>query len=164
MKKLLFLLVLCLNFLCSQSQIHVIKTKTSPNNNGDNLHRIANDFSKEVGNKLKEFYPAKVENVSVKLTVINGMLNLTYSAQITKCSKKESQFYFDHRGGLSARNKISDAVSNSTQRAKKQKTDFIYILEKNYSDIKIVSKNIDKVKYLNSYWVICEFFITYCDK
>ncbi len=159
MKKIICLLILCFNFLCGQSQIYVTKTKTSSNNNGDNLHKIANEFSKEVGNKLKELYPAKINNISVKLKVVNGMLSLTYIAQIIKCNKQEAQYYFDHRGALSASNKKLNALNNAKSRVEQQKTEVVFEFKKFYNNVTVVSQNIDQIEYSGMFWVINELFI-----
>ncbi len=159
MKKLTYFFAFCLSFQYSQSQTVVTKTRTSPNNNNDYLHRVANEFSNEVGDKLKELYPAKLKKVSVKLEVINGMLSLTYTAQIIKCSEQEAQYYFDHRGSLSADVKSLYALNNAKSRTEEQKTEVVSVFQKVYGNVIVVSQNTDQVQYKGYYWVIYESFI-----
>ncbi len=159
MKKLICFFAFCLSFQYSQSQTVVTKTRTSPNNNNDYLHKIANDFSSEVGYNLKKLYPAKLKKVSVKLEVINGILSLTYTAQIIKCSEQEAQYYFDHRGSLSTDVKSLHALNNAKSRAEEQKTEVVSVFQKVYGNAIIVSENTDQVQYKGYYWAIYESFI-----
>lgn len=103
-----------------QQTIHVVKTRTSPNNNNDFLHRIANEFSSEVGSKLKSNYPSTVDNIDVKCSWNGNEFVLTYSCDIIKCEVGEHFLYFDHRGGMAISQNKQTAITTSSNNAKQQ--------------------------------------------
>lgn len=111
MKKTLIALTLTL-LLCGQSQvfaqdtfehrIYVKKSAAYPDNNGDRLHKISNDFADEVGDMLKEHYPMKilVSSLSIKMECYHDTVRLTYQVQLINCSKDSAQYYFKHSGSM----------------------------------------------------------------
>ena len=159
MKKLLCFLVLVLMSANVRPQVLVVKTRQATNNNRDSLHKVANDFSREVGLKLKELYPAKVSNISVKLESQNGVLSLTYKAQISRCSQEEAKYYFDHRGSLSMSHDQLSAVIDARKRTDNQKYEVLAEFMNNYRDVLVISQNSDQTQHLGNYWVINEIFV-----
>ncbi len=158
MKKIVLFLILCLGFEFSQAQVFITKTREFSSKK-NNFHQIANEFAYEVGNKLKEIYPAKVEKVSVRLEVIDRSLYLTYSAEIIKCSKKDAHYYFDHRGTLIVDKQLSAALSYSLSSTLSKEEKAEESFKKVYGSSEIISRNNAQIRYLGCFWVIYETFI-----
>jgi len=119
MKKLLFLM-LFFSAYSSYGQkvlarVNCVLTRTD--NTNDSLHAVANEFSNIVGDLLKQYYPAFVENVKVSLTCEDDSMTLRYTCDIVEASKECFHYYFDHRGGLSFKKTIDEAKSNAKRRS-----------------------------------------------
>jgi hypothetical protein len=96
--------------------VRVYKTRELPNNNGDELHRIANEFANEVGNKLKSNYPAEIHSLAYIVESAGNNIRLTYEALIKRSDETSYQRFFDHRGALSSDVKRQDAVDDASSR------------------------------------------------
>lgn len=155
---MIFLLILCLGFEFAQAQIIITKTREFSSKK-NNFHQIANEFAYEVGNTLKQMYPAKVEKVLVKLEVIDKSLHLTYTAEIIKCDKNDAQYYFDHRGTLMIDYKLSYALSYAISTTLEKEKKVIKAFNSVYGSSKIISRNSTNVKYVGNSWVVYEIFI-----
>ena len=93
--------------------VRVLKTRELPNNNGDELYSVANEFANEVGNKLKSNYPAKIYTVTYKVESIGNNIRLTYEALIERSDEANYHRFFDHRGALSSDVKRQNAVDDA---------------------------------------------------
>ncbi len=159
MKKILITAAVIFGFQPSHSQIVVTKTRMSVNNSNDYLHRIANDFANEVGVVLRKRAPSRVENTSVKLTVRDEQLCLTYTAKIVSCTKEKAQHHFDHRGALSASTNQSRSLHDARTRSYQQKNKAEKEFKRVYGNAKCILSS-DCTKYKKEWWTIQEFFIT----
>ncbi|MDQ5949746.1 MAG: hypothetical protein QG563_253 [Patescibacteria group bacterium] len=107
MKKILILLSIGVALIASpsygQKKITVSRSAAYPDNVGDRLHKIANDFATTVGDHLKAEYPMKIDSASLKLTMecFNDTVRLSYHVALVECDSNEAHFYFDRRGALS---------------------------------------------------------------
>ncbi|MDA3837063.1 MAG: hypothetical protein PF542_05565 [Nanoarchaeota archaeon] len=77
-------------------------SRTAKNNNGDNLHKVANVFSAKVGDELKRLYPAEYSWPEVNLECSPaGYITLSYMVEIVRSDSANAKTVFDHRGALS---------------------------------------------------------------
>ena len=159
MKKFISFFIFCASFHFCWGQVTVTKTRISTDNKNDHLHKIANEFSDEVGDKLKEMYPAKVKSITVKLDTLKGKMRLQYSAEIVKCDTAAAQYYFDHRGALSAAKKSLDAVHDAWRRRQSQKLEAMDDFKRIYGDVVIADGATSQTFYAGYFWVVCEVFI-----
>lgn len=104
----------------------VTKQRMMPDNNGDLLHQVANEFSKEVGDMLKVHYPAEVRDAEVTFSVDRktNMLVLKYTANIVRSTREGAEYHFDHRGSMSSALDRNSAINDSKSRAHEQFVDF----------------------------------------
>jgi hypothetical protein len=139
MKNALFLMILVLLVpICSQAQLETVTaTQTFPDNSGDRLHKTANLFCDEVGNKLKELYPAKTENIEVLLDFNDGQYAVWYSCEIIRCAYNETEWYFDHRGSMST------SAYDADRRSRGQIPDVKASFKKAF--VKVIIKNTDPI-------------------
>lgn len=126
MRKILLLLVIIVGQfanpapLSAQNHILVEVQRTSANNEGDTLHKVANEFAKLVGDTLKSLYPATITSLSISIKESEFGITLIYSANISPCEIEDAVYYFDRRGALSASNKLPRAEEDAKERALEQ--------------------------------------------
>ena len=160
MKKfILSLLIIFIADQCSAQYLEVVKSRSATNMSTDYLHQIANDFSIEVGNKLKQEYPARIEWVYVYLICKKGVLTLTYKASLEKCDSVDADWIFDHRGALriASTEKIAcnDAEKSRTSQMREGKGKFkIYGKQEN-----TFWATSEAVRYNDGFAVVYEAFI-----
>ncbi len=112
----------------------VFKTRELPNNNGDELHRVANEFADEVGGKLKSNYPAKIYSVTYKVESVGSNIRLTYEALIERSDETSYHWYFDRRGALSSDVKRQNAIDDALGR-------MLYQVNQSLPKIKTATRN-----------------------
>jgi hypothetical protein len=126
MKKLLLFLVLIIgqisnsSVVYAQNEITIKVQRTAPDNRGDYLHKVANEFAKLVGDTLKSLYPATITSITVSMDESAPGITLTYSAIVSLCEKEDAIYYFDRRGALSASNDLLSAEEDAKERALEQ--------------------------------------------
>ncbi len=153
-------------FFCFTVQVNaqtITITRTASNNAGDNFHQVSNVFCDTVGKTLKAHYPAHIEIGSLSVTFeadSNGM-TLTYSATIEPCDSAFADYYFDHRGALSA-NRIKDfAEKDARNRACEQYKVVAEKFKTAYGNCNMQSMNHKgSVRFRGLTWSIHEHFIT----
>ncbi len=106
MKKILIAVFAGMMFSTSmyaQKKITVYNSVAYPDNSGDRLHKVANDFATRVGGLLKEEFPMRIDSTSllVKMECYNDTIKLSYSVTLVECDTNDAHYYFDRRGALS---------------------------------------------------------------
>lgn len=104
----------------TQNHFLIEMERTAPDNAGDQLHKLANNFAKLIGDTLKALYPATVTDVDVFMNEGPNGITLSYRAIVSRCEPYEAIYYFDHRGALSGNNKFDLAEKDAKERAFEQ--------------------------------------------
>lgn len=133
MKYIIAFVLLFSNIQESEAQgILITKSRSAEDNKEDYLHSIANEFSDEVGSKLKELYPARVEKVTIVLECEDEKLVLTYSAKIVSCEEDVAHYYFDRRGSFSTSTSLQNAQYDAKRRCNNQVIEVISEFKEKY--------------------------------
>lgn len=134
--------------------------------NPQSVHDSANSFATDVGNKLKEMYPARVAEVSVgpsvflmkdKTTLVHMF---AWRAKIVSCPAEKADYYFDRRGTyLGGADKLS--LESATQKETGKK---VSELEKSFTSLygkpRKAGKSTKTMKNpQGGFWVLEEVFI-----
>jgi hypothetical protein len=161
MKKILLLLVIIVGqftnpvMVSAQNEITIKMQRTAPDNEGDNLHKVANDFAKLVGDTLKSLYPATITSLSISIAESDSKITLTYVAIISHCEIEDVVYYFDRRGSLSAGNNLKKTEKSAKNNALEQSIPTYHKFVEQfgppyriwYMNAKTTTKNVD-YKYL----------------
>lgn len=146
MKKILIIVSIGVALLASplyaQKTITVSRSAAYPDNVGDRLHKIANDFATRVGELLKEEYPMKIDQGSLKVTMkcFSDTVQLSYHVALVECDSNEAHFYFDRCGALTKDADAYDAEVDAENRCQEKKAIVVKkfenkIREKKYGQI-----------------------------
>jgi hypothetical protein len=67
---------------------------------GAEAHKSGNEFANRVGNILKQQYPSRIENPSVRIEVSDQKFKFIWNCNFVKCEERDADYYFDRRGTL----------------------------------------------------------------
>ncbi len=118
MKKILLMLsmIICLHGVYAQAQTTTLTVSRTNPKAGDSLYNLANLFAKQVGDSLKLNYPAKIQDISVKLEYENNVYTLTYTAVIELNALYNYDYYFDRRGYLTTKSTVKEAWRDAAEK------------------------------------------------
>ncbi len=165
MKKILIALfagMVCVLPLCAQKRIQVHKSLAYPDNSGDRLHKVANDFATRVGDILKEEFPMKIDSASlfVKMECYNDTVKLSYSVVLIECDTSEADYYFDRRGALSKDVRPYVAGADAESRCADQALVVTRAFKKNYKAV-VFKRYVDVDVRCGGYtYALSEYFLT----
>ncbi len=128
-------------------------------------HLSANDFAREVGNLLKEQYPAKVLEPKVSLSIGTSWGEVSYqfswSCRIVKTTPEKADYYFDRRGTMGYAKTLKEAqfqVDAEIVRSGK-----VHRLQQTFPRGIIYNTFVKKVfvysKQDNDWWCLKEYFL-----
>ena len=124
MKKILLLLIaICASHSVDAQTITITKSRAMYENEGDSLHRIANEFIDAVALALKQNYPAAIVPGETTFDIAedpDGKIQLTYTTVIEFTDSISAMNHVDHRGALSAAPTEKAAMANAQKRCMQQ--------------------------------------------
>ncbi len=170
MKKILILLSIGVALIASPSYgqkiITVSMSASHPDKKGDSLHKIASDFATRVGDLLKEEYPMKIDQGSLKVTMkcFSDTVQLWYHVALVECDSNEAHYYFDRCGALTKDADAYDAEVDAENRCQEKKAIVVKefenkIREKKYGQIAF-EKYVDVHEVCNGFtYALSEYFL-----
>lgn len=143
-------------------RIKISLSAAYPDNNGDRLHKIANDFANAVGDSLKENFPMMIEPTTLIVTMecYNDTVKLSYTVFLIKCDTNQADYFFDRRGALSKDIRSYVAIDDAENRCADQALVVCRGFKKKYSEIAYQSYVDVNVKCDGYTYALSEYFLT----
>ena len=120
-------------------------------------HKSAAVFAHMVGDSLKKYFPAQVNNITVDLFIKEGIFNFVWECHLDPSTEKEADYYFDREGALFSGRTLCEAYQRVDRDLRKNEKALTLIEQLGRDRGRYFFKTIQR-RSEGSFWCLKEFF------